>query len=123
MHFANINKAALSVLHAVHVWGKRSLTALISHGVFVKEVLSHAAISGSHSAQVGDPVRELFDRFNLLIQIMCFYEVAHLWGKKRTEYVTFIRSSDTPNDRECRKKIFYLQPSSLVMPAGQLLMS
>lgn len=58
------------------------LTALISHGVFVKEVLSHAALRGSHAAQVGDPVSQLFDRFDLLIQKMCFNEVTQLWGKK-----------------------------------------
>lgn len=64
-----------------HQCHRRSLTALFGHGVFVKEVLSHAALRGSHAAQVRYPVSELFDRFDLLIQIMCFYEVTHLWIK------------------------------------------
>jgi len=57
-----------------------SLTALLGHGVFVKEVFSHPVLRGSHTAQVGDPVCQLFDGLHLLIQIMCFYEVTHLWG-------------------------------------------
>lgn len=100
----HINKAALSVLYAVHVryrgqagmqrwpgWSsvsQRSLTSLVSHGVFVEEVLSHATLRGSHAPQVGYPVTELFDGFNLLIQKMCFYEVTHLWIK-RTECYSY----------------------------------
>lgn len=54
------------------------LTALLAHGVFVEQVLSHAVLRSSQTTQVWDPVSQLFDGFHLLVQEMRVDEVAHL---------------------------------------------
>lgn len=51
----------LSSAAGVRLVSQLSLAAFFSHGVFVEEVLSQATLWSSHTAQVGDPVSELFD--------------------------------------------------------------
>ena len=57
------------------------LCALFAQSVFVKQVLGHAVLGGTHPAEVGHPVTQLLYGLHLLVQVVCLNEVTHLSEK------------------------------------------
>lgn len=60
------------------MWSGGNLAAVFAQGVFVEQVLCHSILRRTHAAQVGHPVRQFFDGFDLLVQEVCLDEIAHL---------------------------------------------
>ena len=58
------------------------LAAFFAQSMFVKQVLGHAILRGTHAAQVGHPVCQFFDGLDLLVQVVCLDEITQL--KKTT---------------------------------------
>lgn len=51
----------------------------LSQGEAVKEVFAQAILMGTGALQVSDMVTQLLDQLHLLIKVVSFQEVTHLW--------------------------------------------
>lgn len=58
------------------------LAAFFTKSMFVKQVLCHAVLGSTHTAQVGHPVSQLLYGLHLLVKVVRLDEVTQLKGEK-----------------------------------------